>query len=195
MRMKFKNIRSRLRTYPRPPGRYFNVQPVVSTLLLLISFVPLVWAGTALASSLPAPKSPVALVIKGDMQNTNIEGEAHFDMEMLMALPRTEFTTTTPWDEGPQTFAGVRVSDLLTHIGSPTLDFKAIGVDDYKFDVTGIAFDEFPIIIAYEHNGETISVRKLGPLRLIFPLSDYPELATQINESSAVWQLVEMQLL
>jgi len=171
-----------------------------------VSFLPLCSAALALTillhpvsaisnEKLPDPASSVELVIKGDLEKTNADNEARFDISMLQALPRTEFTTMTPWDEGLQHFAGVRVSDLLKYVGAKTQDFKAVGYDDYKFDVTDVDFEKFPVIIAYEHNGHPISLRKLGPLRIIFPISDYPELADQIYEASAVWQLVEMQLL
>jgi len=164
------------------------IAALITTLALCITSVG--WA-----DSLPEPTGKILLVIKGDMLNTNIKDEAHFDLAMLKSLERTEFTTSTPWDDGMQTFAGAKVIDILKLIGAPTLNFNAIGVDDYSFDVTDIEFDRYPIIIAYEHNGEPISVRKLGPLRLMFPVSDFPELGTQKNEASAVWQLVEMRLL
>lgn len=172
-------------------GSYRSRIKLCGSLLIVLLACPLM----SQAEQLPAPKDATALIVKGDMQNTNIDGEAHFDLEMLRNLPRTEIETMTPWDEGLQSFAGVLVDDLLKTIAAGSQNFTAIGIDDYKFDVTDIAFENYPVIIAYEHNGNPISVRKLGPLRIIFPFTDYPELLSQKNEASAVWQLVEMRLL
>jgi len=61
--------------------------------------------------------------------------------------------------------------------------------------VQNIDTQRYPIMIAYRHNGSPMSIRKLGPLRIMFPFDDYPELLTPKNESNALWQLVSMELL
>ena len=149
----------------------------------------------ALADSLPAPEGEVLLTVSGDLKYPNADNQALLDMAILASLPVEEFTTNTPWSDGPQDFKGVRLSVLFDAIGASTTRFVAEGLDDYKFTFEGIDFVRYPIIIAYEQNGGSISVRNLGPLRIMFPFDDHPELLNHKNESSAVWQLISIELL
>lgn len=147
------------------------------------------------AENLSAPTGEVVLTITGPIEKPNAGSDVQLDMALLESLPVTEFTSNTPWDDEPQHFEGVRVNVLLEAIGATSRQFVAVGLDDYKFTVSELDFDQYPIIIAYRQNGHPISVRKLGPLRIMMPFDDFPELLTQQNESRSVWQLVSMELL
>ncbi len=115
-----------------------------------------------------------------------------FDMAMLKAMPQHEVATTTPWDEGLRRFSGVRISDLFEAVGAESSTFLARGVDDYQAEFSGVDVDKYPVIVALEEDGAPISVRNLGPLRIIFPFDDHPELLTNNNKAIAVWQLIHM---
>lgn len=160
---------------------------------ILVSLFAL--SGQARANPMPAPTGDVLLTITGPLQMPNVGSEAQLDMALLESLPATEFTTNTPWSEEPQQFQGVRLDVLLDAIGAETMEFVAVGLDDYKFTVSDLDFEQYPIIIAYRQNGDSISLRKLGPLRIMMPFDDFPELLTTQNESRSVWQLVRMELL
>jgi len=146
------------------------------------------------SEELPVPKTDVLLTISGALAHPNAGDEVHLDLAALESLPATEFTTVTPWHDQPLLFTGVRVSTLFEAIGTDSTAFMAIGLDDYRFTVTDLDFDKYPVIIAYRQNGALIPIRDLGPLRIIMPFSDYPELKTPINESRSVWQLVALEL-
>lgn len=163
--------------------------------ILILCCQSLAWSPTAQANEeLPAPVGEVLLTITG-LPHPHTGDELQLDMAALTRMPATQFTTLTPWHDQPQQFTGVRLSTLLQTIGSSSSEFIAVGLDDYKFTVADLDFDKYPIIVAYHQNGEAISVRNLGPLRIIMPYSEFPELQTQINESRSVWQLVKMELL
>ncbi len=168
----------------------------LNVIVLLLSCLFILGSGTAFSSdSLPAPSGEVMLKIRGALSKPNVGDEVQLDRALLESLPSIQYSTHTPWAEGLQSFTGVRLSVLLDHVGSTSTSFKAIGLDDYKFTVTDIDWGKYPVMVAYRHNGESISVRKLGPLRIMFPFDEYPELLTHKNESSAVWQLLEIDLL
>ena len=162
---------------------------------IMCAAVAMLLSTHAPAANMPKLSGEVVLKIAGDLPNPNVGGEFHFDMAMLQSFPVTEFTTHSPWSDDPQHFEGVRLNVLLNAIGTEARQFVAEGLDDYKFTVTDIDFDAYPIIIAYRQDGELISVRKLGPLRIMMPFDDHPELLSPKNESSCVWQLVSMELL
>lgn len=164
--------------------------------LLIGSLYPLTSRSqTASPESLPPPTGPVVLIISGNLLRANVDDEAHLDLDMIRKLDRIELRTTTPWESEPQSFTGVRISDLLAYVGSRSQSMVAFGFDDYRFTLKELPLHDFPIIIAYQQNGQEIPLRQLGPLRIVFPYSDYPELDSTINEFSAVWQLVRLQLL
>lgn len=146
------------------------------------------------SAEIPPPNGTVLLTITGDVQSPNVDHEVHLDLAALESLPVTEYTTRTPWHDSPQTFTGVRLSDLLTAFGSQSRSMVAYGLDDYHFTISDLDFDKYPVMIAYRQNGNLISVRSLGPLRIIMPIDEYPELLTPLNESRSVWQLVKLEL-
>lgn len=144
---------------------------------------------------LPAPSDAVVLTITGEIEHPNVGDEMHLDMAALESLPAVTYSTETPSHDQHENFTGVRINTLLEAIGSDAREIMAIGLDDYKFTLADLDFERYPIIIAYRQDGEYISVRNLGPLRIIIPISEHPELNTPINESRAVWQLVALELL
>lgn len=144
------------------------------------------------AGDLAPPSGEVLLIVDGAISNTNVDNAAHLDLAALQSLPRHEFSSRNPWQEGVQHFAGVRLSDLLEFLGAESSEFLAYGFDDYKAEFEGVDVERYPVLLAWEHNGELISLRELGPLRIMFPFDDYPELQTNLSEAMSVWQLVRM---
>ncbi|MGQ7844294.1 molybdopterin-dependent oxidoreductase [Granulosicoccus sp. 3-233] len=146
------------------------------------------------ADNLPAPSGKVLLTITGNMTLPNVGNEVHLDIATLESLPTTEFVTSSPWHESAERYTGVRLNDLLSAIGSSSREIVAIGLDDYRFTITDLDLEHYPVMIAYRQNDSYISVRSLGPLRIMMPFDEYPELLTPLNESRSVWQLVKMEL-
>lgn len=146
------------------------------------------------SADIPAPSDAVVLTITGEMDFPNVGEEVHLDLATLESLPATTFTTSTPWHDNAESFTGVRLADLLAAIGSRSNEIVAIGLDDFRFTISDMDFEQYPVMIAYRQNGSHISVRSLGPLRIMMPFDDYPELLTPLNESRSVWQLVKLEL-
>ena len=157
--------------------------------LLLIT---LLLVGNALAEELGTPKGDVLLTISGNISNTNSEQGAQFDLEMLERLGATSITTETPWTDAATVFTGVRLDVLLDAVGAKSSSFRANALDNYWYDVKDIDFQQYPVVVAYQRDGEYMNARSLGPLWIMFPFDDYPELLTEGNKASCVWHLNEM---
>ena len=142
----------------------------------------------------PTPEGEPALIISGSLSNPNVGDEIHLDLECIKNLPTFSFVTNTPWSDGEQEFLGVRLSVLFDTLDIKAKSFSALALDNYKADVD-VDWHKYPVIIAYQHNGTDISIRRLGPLRIIFPFDDYPELLNDFNIASAVWQLTHIDIL
>jgi len=137
---------------------------------------------------------PILLSIHG-----NIEGAANkvigLNLEKLTSLEATTIVTTAPWTDGPMQYTGVRINKLLESVGAKSSQFEASAANDYRFKLTDIDFEKYPILIAYKKNGELLDIRNLGPLMIVFPFDDFPELLTERNKAASVWQLIKIEIL
>lgn len=177
-------------------------------MLVLACSASIVWAsdinaGEALAEpatrgrnpeALPEPDGPVLLTISGNIGRMNNAKTAQFDKRMLASLPVTTFVSNTPWRDEPARFDGIRLSELLAVVEAGSSDFLAVAQDDYEVEFTDVDIERYPIIVAYRENGHALSLRTLGPLRIVFPFDDFPELLNQSNMTLSVWQLTEMHV-
>ncbi|MFD1343962.1 molybdopterin-dependent oxidoreductase [Litorisediminicola beolgyonensis] len=149
------------------------------------------------ADPLPAPEGDVLLTITGAIGLTNNpEGDAAlFDRAMLEALPVRTIRTATIWTEGVQEFTGVPLADLLERIevtDRPSL--RAAAINDYAIDIPAEDWENDVALIAYERNGAEMSVRDKGPLWVIYPFDDAPELNTEVHFSRSIWQLDRIEI-
>lgn len=138
---------------------------------------------------LEVPTGPVVLTITGKIQNTNIYGQADFDLTMLHALAPTRIVTSTPWTEGTITFDGVSLETLMNSVAAKGTEGEFAALNDYtvRFDINDAIKNH--AIIAYLQNNKNLRVREMGPLWLIFPMDDDPKLRTMTYRDRMVWQL------
>ncbi|ASJ76302.1 oxidoreductase [Granulosicoccus antarcticus] len=154
---------------------------------LILLFLICLYAGNSLAAELASPKGEVILTISGNIERSNSVRGAEFDLEMLETMGATSITTDTPWTESKTTFTGVRMSTLLDSVGAKSSSFRVIAFDEYWYDVSDVDFEEYPIIVAYKRDGRYMDTRSLGPLWVMYPFDDFPELLTERNKASCIW--------
>jgi hypothetical protein len=145
------------------------------------------------AETLPKPTGRVMLVVSGDIANTNGDGTASFDFPMLEAIGGTTTETTTAWTEGKSTFEGVQISKLVERVGAKGKTAVAIALNDYKVEIPVADFAKYPVILAYRMDGERLKIRDKGPLWIIYPQDDFPELKTKQTQAKWVWQVKEIR--
>jgi hypothetical protein len=156
----------------------------------------IIWlAGPALADELPQPQGPVMLTITGELAHTNGDGAARFDMAMIDALDQRTSLVVTPWYEGQQEFSGPRLSDLMEAVGATGSALRIVAVNDYSATMPWSDIDSFPVILAMRHNGQPMSVRDKGPLFVIYPFGEFPDLLNEVIFSRSVWQVVGIEVL
>jgi hypothetical protein len=151
-------------------------------------------APAAFAQSLASPSGDVLLTVSGDIAATNDGDTAVFDRAMLEALPVVEFTTTTTWTEGPQTFTGVGLHDLIETLGVEDGTLRAAAVNDYAVDIPVEDAVEGGPIVAYLLNGAPMSVRDKGPLWIVYPYDAKREYRSEVIYSRSIWQLERIEV-
>jgi hypothetical protein len=135
---------------------------------------------------LAKPSGTVILTISGAIDVTNAPGQAEFDLEMLKAIGVDHMTTTTNWTDGKKVFEGVLVSKLLAAVGAHGKTASAAAIDDYVVELPTDEFARYPVLLAWSMDGQMMTARDKGPLWIVYPRDDYPELA----DPKLVWQWV-----
>lgn len=148
--------------------------------------------GAALAQELESPTGKVVLTVSGNIGKQNADGRADFDMDMLEAMPVVRFRTSTPWTPGVSEFEGVSLGQLMERVAAAGKTIKAVALNDYSASVSLESAAAAGAIIAYKVDGKTMPVRDKGPLWIMFPLDDRPELKSEATYSQCVWQLRTM---
>jgi hypothetical protein len=112
-----------------------------------------------------------------------------YDLATLEALPSTTLRTHTSWTDGPQQFTGVRASLLLPPLDDQGTTVQALALNDYEGTLAIEELQQYPVIIAYKRNGAYMSTREKGPLWIIFPQDEFPQLKTTEVDHKMVWHL------
>ena len=163
------------------------VSAAIAGLLLLMP-------ATAGAEDLAKPAGDVILTVTGSISNTNASGAATFDLAMLEALPGQETTTTTPWYDGAQSFAGPLGNALLLAVGATGETLVVTAINDYVTEIPLSDFETWPVILATRHNGEAMSVREKGPIFVIYPFDSDEALNTEVYYGRSAWQVKSIEV-
>lgn len=132
---------------------------------------------------------------KGDiiLTMTDLNGKSiNYDLAALEALGSTTLDTHTSWTDGPQRFTGVRASVLLAALGAQGTTVRALTLNDYETSMSVKDLTDYHAIIAYKRNGEYMAIRNKGPLWIIFPLKDFPELDSLQTDQKMAWNLRQL---
>lgn len=136
-----------------------------------------------------APTGRVILEVSGNIEHTNGDGVMRYNLEMLDALGNTTINTESPWTEGIVEYQGVLVRDILAYTGAKATSVNATALNDYTVTIPASDFQEYDVILATRRDGEVLSVRDRGPVWIIYPWTDQPNLQNEVIFSRSIWQL------
>ena len=145
-------------------------------------------------SGLAAPRDEVILRVSGNVAHTNAGEEAHFDRAMIEALPLQRLETSTAVTDGVNMFEGVLMRDLLEAAGAQGTVVSATALNDYVIDIPMEDFTGFEVIAAFAMDGERLLPRDKGPLWIVYPRDDYPQLHDIRYDYRWVWQLERLEI-
>jgi len=158
---------------------------------MLLSFVvsTQVWAG-----EFSKPAGKILLTLSGNIENTNEDGKAVFDIASLEKLGMVSFQTTSPWYNGRTTFTGIPLQKLMDYVGAKGTVVKVTAINDYSTVIPLNDFKQYNAILALKVNGEYMRIRDKGPLFIVYPYDSMPELNNQIFYSRSAWQVSAMNI-
>lgn len=141
------------------------------------------------------PAGPVVLTIRGRVRQTNDAGAAHFDMAMLAALPQVQIQTRTPWYASARRFTGPLLRDVLAAAGAQGSTLRLTALNDYRVDMPWEDPQRHDVVVARLIDDKPMAVRDKGPLFVIYPFDERPELRSATYYSRAAWQLRTIDVL
>ena len=155
----------------------------IASIFLLISAVS--------AQEIGPPQGEVVLTVTGSIARTNDGDNAIFDMGGLKALPSRTIETSTPWTEGTHVYVGVSAKALAELVGAGGTTVLATALNDYQIEIPLEDFTADRFIIAYQSDGEPMSIRDKGPLWIMYRFDD-ETYANDTYYSRSIWQLKEL---
>jgi hypothetical protein len=143
-------------------------------------------------AALPPPSGEVVLQVSGAIDHTNAEGAARFDLPLLESLGIERLRTWTPWTEGEPLFEGVLARTLMQAVGAHGTQVEARARNDYVAVIPLDDFTRWPVLLATRMDGQRLRLRDKGPIWIIYPWSDHPELNDRLTRQRSVWQLASL---
>ncbi len=156
----------------------------------------LLWASTGVSAAhcLPEPSGEVVLVIEGHIDCPNAGITARLDREMLHAIGSQTITTATIWTDGQQRFTGLPIARLLDAVDARGETLVARAINDYAMRVPVDELIRDGAFLAFERNGRPMTVRDKGPLWIIYPWDENPDLRTEAIYARSIWQLEHIRI-
>ncbi|MCP4697173.1 MAG: oxidoreductase [Gammaproteobacteria bacterium] len=170
----------------------------ITAQILAASVLTLLFAvqAAAEAAALETPEGEVILTVKGNIARPNSREGAEFDLPMLEKLPQKTVKTSTRWTEGTQIFQGVLVTELLSHVEAAGEKIQAIALDGYASPLLPVSdMKKYGVIMALKKNGKYLKIRDKGPIWLMYPLDDFPELKNdKLTQYKLIWHLRALEV-
>ena len=151
----------------------------------------MVLAGSAKAQTAESTEKPI-LVISGKITSTSPDGTVAFTREALEALGTVSFETQTPWYKQSTKFEGVPLDRLMKAVGANGERLVAVALNDYASEIPIEDFAKYQVILALKRDGEYMPVRDKGPLFVVYPYDQNPELKSQKFYGRSVWQVAKL---
>lgn len=154
----------------------------------------LLFASASPAGELAQPAGTAILTITGAITQTNAPGSARFDMAMLEQLGTDKVRTSTPWHHGVVEFEGVRLDRLMEAVGATGSEVVATALNDYSATLPLSDFARFGVILATKRDGAYMPVRDKGPLFIVYPFDNDPDLQVETYYTRSVWQVRDLEV-
>ena len=151
-------------------------------------------APSALADDLPVPSGRPILTVSGEIANTNNGELAIFDRELLESIGTSGIATSTDWTDGVTEFEGVLGRDLLEYLGAEGETLSVIALNDYLVEIPVSDFEDYDVLLALTEDGVALTPRDRGPIWIVYPRDEHPELNTSEMNDRWIWQVKAIEI-
>ncbi len=133
------------------------------------------------------------LTIQGQVQKRSV-----WKLSELQKLSKQEIKTTNPHNtenrEAIQTLQGIAVSQLLekSAVDPDVKEVTFLSSNNYRVTVSLEDLQKYPILLAWARDGKPLTRSEGGPLYLVFPYSNYPELPDKYSDAFWAFYVTDM---
>lgn len=114
----------------------------------------------------------------------------------LKALPAASIETDLPEAlqiEGHHVWTGVPLRVILSLLGPGISQIRLNALNDYSITIPVSDIESYNPLLAYSRDGQELAIRDKGPLIVIYPFGQYPELEQQVYLNRTIWQVGEIR--
>lgn len=113
-----------------------------------------------------------------------------YTLEELRDIPQEVVITENDYLDGPARFSGPLLRDIYEDNGIERGDLvEFLAINDFQVTAPADEAFDYDVILAISKDGSTLPIRDLGPIWVIYPMSDNPALKDPKFNSRLVWQL------
>lgn len=117
-----------------------------------------------------------------------------YTIEALQAFAQHKVVTGNEFVEGEPVFEGPLVREVLADAGLGDAErVRMTAANDYAVDIDTAEFTTYEVILALTMNGVPLTRRDKGPVWVIYPMSDNPELQDPVFNNRLIWQLIKIE--
>ncbi|NQV99304.1 MAG: oxidoreductase [Rhodospirillales bacterium] len=131
---------------------------------------------------------PVIVTISG-MTSKTATGDLNLTLSEFEAIGMQELETSTPWHKEKTRFSGVSGSKLSAYLKVTGKNVKARALNDYEIVMPASDLLIEGFIFATRIDGKPMSVREKGPIFVLYPFDQNPELTNEVIFGRSIWQL------
>ncbi|WP_386684837.1 hypothetical protein [Loktanella sp. R86503] len=133
---------------------------------------------------------PTVSVAQDILTVTNGEETKSYKFEDLLAFEQETVETTNDYVDELTTFQGPSLQSLLEASDiDRDAEIQLSAINDFTISVPAEDAFLYGVILALLRDGEEMSVRDKGPIWVIYPMDDNPELRDDLYNGRLVWQL------
>ncbi|HOJ88195.1 MAG TPA: molybdopterin-dependent oxidoreductase [Pseudothermotoga sp.] len=135
------------------------------------------------------------LTVTGVIALKNTETSYEFTLDELKKLKGTTYVVQDPW-MGECFYQGIELIELLNYVGYPSNAKNVVLIcsDKKEFVIAVKDAKLFPIMLAYANKGRDLPQNQGGPLKLVYPISTYPELEKTYPKDNWAWWVVGIRV-
>lgn len=129
------------------------------------------------------------------LTNSKTGAELLLTEEGFMALDQVTMNTTNEFVDDITAFTGPLARDVVALLEGKAGDMVVLtAVNDYSIEVPVSDFFEYDVVFAHSADDTRLSARDRGPIWVVYPMSDNPELRDPTFNARLIWQLVRVEI-
>jgi hypothetical protein len=135
------------------------------------------------------------LAITGLVKPNAANGAFLFGEPDFLKLKNTKLTTATAWTPRSE-FVGPELSTVLATAGVPqsAKEMRFYAIDAYEITIPISDVTKYNPVMAHTQNGKRLEISTRGPVFLVYPRDQHPELLAIKGQAQFVWMVCKIDV-